>query len=102
MDRPASQVHLGVVPDHLVAAAVQVVEHRLQRRDGASGGRGALAAPATASGIARAAIPVRASTALRENDMGNSIHIRPAPVADLNRAYAPTPPPVLGAVARSG
>src|SRR5689334_20186746 len=36
----------------------------------------ALAAPATASGIARAARPVRASAALRENDMGNSIHIR--------------------------
>jgi hypothetical protein len=52
----------------------------------------ALAAPATASGIARAASPVRASAALRENDMGNSIHIRPAPVADLNRAYASTPP----------
>src|SRR6185312_5535246 len=30
----------------------------------------ALALPATASGIARAAIPVRASTALRENDIG--------------------------------
>src|SRR5256885_873957 len=36
----------------------------------------ALAAPATASGIARAARPVRASAALRENDMGTSIHIR--------------------------
>jgi hypothetical protein len=50
----------------------------------------ALAAPATASGIARAARPVRASAALRENDMEISIHIRPAPVADLNRAYAST------------
>src|SRR5690349_7039485 len=36
----------------------------------------ALAAPATASGIARAARPVRASAALRENDMGSSIPIR--------------------------
>src|SRR5689334_24486503 len=36
----------------------------------------ALAAPATASGIARAAIPVRASAALREIDMGNPLHIR--------------------------
>src|SRR5689334_6280839 len=52
----------------------------------------ALAAPATASGIARAARPVRASAALRENDMGNSIYIRAAPVADLNRAYASAPP----------
>jgi hypothetical protein len=34
----------------------------------------ALALPATASGIAMAAMPVRASAALRENDMGISIH----------------------------
>src|SRR5690242_16854623 len=58
----------------------------------------ALALPATASGIARAAIPVRASTALRENDIGNSIHIRTG--ACRRPSTAPTRPPrqpVLGA-----
>ena len=62
----------------------------------------ALALPATASGIARAAIPVRASTALRENDMGNSIHIRAGACRrPSNRTYASTRQPVLGAVAGS-
>src|SRR5690349_13964403 len=42
----------------------------------------ALAAPATASGIARAASPVRASAALRENDTGTPSIFGPAPVAD--------------------
>src|SRR5436305_1708201 len=60
----------------------------------------ALAAPAMASGIARAARPVRASAALRENDMGNSIHIRGRRLSPTSTA--PTRPPrrpVLGAAA---
>src|SRR5690348_11358961 len=53
----------------------------------------ALALPATASGIASAAKPVRASKALRENDMGisnPSADRRLSPAS--NRIYAPTPP----------
>src|SRR5438309_2720411 len=53
----------------------------------------ALALPATASGIANAAKPVRASTALRENDMGisnPSADRRLSPAS--NRIYAPTSP----------
>src|SRR6476659_8990488 len=59
----------------------------------------ALAAPATANGIARAASPVRASAALRENDMGNPLHIRAG--ACRRPSVAPTRPsrkPVLAAV----
>src|SRR6476469_8910063 len=59
----------------------------------------ALAAPATASGIASAASPVRASAALRENDMGNPLYIRTG--ACRRPSVAPTRPsrqPVLGAV----
>src|SRR5438876_1872494 len=53
----------------------------------------ALALPAKASGIANAAKPVRASRALRENDMGisnPSADRRLSPAS--NRIYAPTPP----------
>src|SRR5690242_19583052 len=59
----------------------------------------ALAAPATASGIARAAIPVRASAALQENDMGNPLHIRTGACRRPSTAPTRVPrQPVLGAV----
>jgi hypothetical protein len=82
MDRPASQ-------DTLVSYLITLLP--LLSRWSNTGFSGvtvhpvdveALAAPATASGIARAAIPVRASAALRENDMGNPSIFGPAPVAD--------------------
>src|SRR5690349_15622376 len=61
----------------------------------------ALALPATASGIAKAAMPVSASSALRENDMGLSIQSAGRRLSPA-RTHASTRPPrqlVLGAIA---
>jgi len=64
----------------------------------------ALALPATASGIAMMAIPVRASDALRENDMGISIQSagRRLPPARTHASTRPPRQPVLGHLTGSG